>query len=555
MLFRSYEDFTPEQIDDLKGPLTLADLTPERLETIKGPQGDRGPGIHSVSVDGSDLVFTVDEDGIVEISRIPLVEAANGIRDEISDDLSASKNAATVAEEHADRSALSAHDSSVYKDISLSAAERAEFAAEETIQQVEGDFATRNYVDNKASELTNELDGNSILGTVRTAVPAPVSATVTADIPAATFTFEPARWPTLDGDGLVPESLLPEPNITSILGPDGLIPVELLPKIATEPIDLTRVWAITDAVNPPPPIPSPDSLSAPAGVRMSIPTHDGSGQAVHPSVHHFPAGVFGYEWWMAVTGYAGRSTVHEDPLLLASHTGLPGSWVAPDGVPFPIDDAGNAGQTIGYNSDPDLVWDAVEGRMYVFWRRFKSSGDPVYTTLYVRSSTDGVTWTDAEVVMYVDHWQPATAPYFHVDNLGQWTMHSVTTTNPGVLQIQYADDVLGPWSDPTDTDLVMPGGLRLWHCEVRKVGSWWLALAQDRTTAGNGGGELRVAVSRDGVTGWKVAQNSIVSRSSSLHDWLYASSLVPYSSRGEWRWRLYYSAFNGSQSWLYYTEV
>ena len=32
---------------------------------------------------------------------------------------------------------------------SLSAAERAEFAAEETIQQVEGDFATRNYVDEK----------------------------------------------------------------------------------------------------------------------------------------------------------------------------------------------------------------------------------------------------------------------------------------------------------------------------------------------------------------------------------------------------------------------
>ena len=179
----------------------------------------------------------------------------------------------------------------------------------------------------------------------------------------------------------------------------------------------------------------------------------------------------------------------------------------------------------------------------------------MYTTLYVRSSADGVTWTDAEVVMEVDHWQPATAPYFHVDDLGKWTMHAVTTTTPGVLQVQYADDVLGPWSDPVDTDLVMPGGLRLWHCEVRKVGSWWLALAQDRTTEGNGGGELRVAVSRDGVTGWKVAQDSIVSRSNELHDWLYASSLVPYSTHGDWRWRLYYSAFNGSQSWLYYTEV
>ena len=177
-----YEDFTPEQIDDLKGPLTLADLTPERLETIKGPQGDRGPGIHSVSVDGSDLVFTVDENGIVEVSRVPLVEAANGIRDEISDDLTASKNAVTAAEGYANQSASSASDSassasaasssasdaSNYKDISLSAAERAEFAAEETIQQVEGDFATRNYTDsaveNATSSINEQLKTRLVLG-------------------------------------------------------------------------------------------------------------------------------------------------------------------------------------------------------------------------------------------------------------------------------------------------------------------------------------------------------------------------------------------------------
>ena len=159
-----YEDFTQEQIDDLKGPLTLADLTPERLETIKGPQGDRGAGIHSVSVDGSDLVFTVDEDGIVEVSRVPLVEAANGIRDELSEDLTASKNAVAEAEGYANQSASSASESAssasaaaTYKDISSSAADRAEFAANETIQQVEGDFATRNYTDDAVNTLSSSL--------------------------------------------------------------------------------------------------------------------------------------------------------------------------------------------------------------------------------------------------------------------------------------------------------------------------------------------------------------------------------------------------------------
>src|SRR5699024_2649621 len=45
---------------------------------------------------------------------------------------------------------------------SLSAAERAEFAAEETIQQVEGDFATRNYVDNT---IANALRVDTTVGT------------------------------------------------------------------------------------------------------------------------------------------------------------------------------------------------------------------------------------------------------------------------------------------------------------------------------------------------------------------------------------------------------
>ena len=157
-----YEDFTQEQIDNLRGPLTLADLTPDRLESIKGPKGDRGSGIYSVFVDGSDLVFTVDEDSIIEISRIPLDAAANGIRDEIAEDLTASKNAVAAAEGYSQQSAASASDSAAYKDISLSAADRAEFAANETIQQVEGDFATRNYVDNSTWSKSPLSSGDNI---------------------------------------------------------------------------------------------------------------------------------------------------------------------------------------------------------------------------------------------------------------------------------------------------------------------------------------------------------------------------------------------------------
>lgn len=43
-----YEDFTPEQLEALRGPqgepgpLTFADFTPEQIEIIRGPQGDKG---------------------------------------------------------------------------------------------------------------------------------------------------------------------------------------------------------------------------------------------------------------------------------------------------------------------------------------------------------------------------------------------------------------------------------------------------------------------------------------------------------------------------------
>ena len=58
-----------------------------------------------------------------------------------------SSAAASLASTSASKAKISETNAATHEANSLSAAERAEFAAEETIQQVEGDFATRNYVD------------------------------------------------------------------------------------------------------------------------------------------------------------------------------------------------------------------------------------------------------------------------------------------------------------------------------------------------------------------------------------------------------------------------
>lgn len=69
--------------------------------------------------------------------------AANNVRGEL-------QNFADDAASSAEKAKTSEAGAFEHEVNSLAAAERAEFAAEETIQQVEGDFATRNYADSKA---------------------------------------------------------------------------------------------------------------------------------------------------------------------------------------------------------------------------------------------------------------------------------------------------------------------------------------------------------------------------------------------------------------------
>ena len=62
---------------------------------------------------------------------------------------------AVYAEDAAAQAGVSEENARAHEAKSLSAAERAELAAEETIQQVEGNFATRNYVDDSLEDVEN----------------------------------------------------------------------------------------------------------------------------------------------------------------------------------------------------------------------------------------------------------------------------------------------------------------------------------------------------------------------------------------------------------------
>ena len=82
--------------------------------------------------------------------------AVDAARTELGNIVSDAADYATESATSAAEAKTSETNAATHSANSLSAAERAEFAAEETIQQVEGDFATRNYVDAAAGDARDE---------------------------------------------------------------------------------------------------------------------------------------------------------------------------------------------------------------------------------------------------------------------------------------------------------------------------------------------------------------------------------------------------------------
>lgn len=100
--------------------------------------------------------------------------AADDVREELKVSIQDATESAAAAKTSETNAAL-------HEDNAKDAAERAEFAATETIQQVEGDFATRNYVDNAAWSKSPLSSGDNINNLSSGVYPVP-SGTVATDL-------------------------------------------------------------------------------------------------------------------------------------------------------------------------------------------------------------------------------------------------------------------------------------------------------------------------------------------------------------------------------------
>lgn len=223
-----------------------------------------------------------------------------------------------------------------------------------------------------------------------------------------------------------------------------------------------------------------------SGVTVSVPTYDGSGQSIHPSVVDMGQRWNGYRWWFADTPYPWENDKFENPSIFASNDRA--NWVVPAGLSNPIAPAPSS----GFNSDIDLVWDPDEERLVVYWRDYRASRTPdmLLRTMW---STNGVEWHESTAYEMT---QPRLSPAVCRVGVGDWRLWRFGNAEPPGMWT--GPTSLGPWTFAGTVSLTGAVPSRVWHGDIiRHPSGQWMAIFSNTSIT------HPAAVSDDGLS-WHV---------------------------------------------------
>lgn len=266
---------------------------------------------------------------------------------------------------------------------------------------------------------------------------------------------------------------------------------------------------------------------------LDIPTYEGSGKVLHPSVVFVGSGWNGFRYWMAATPFPGSDPAIENPSIWQSHDGI--NWTVPNGMTNPIEVKPSG----GFNADTHLIL-GPDGRLYCFW--LATVGNTI--TTWYRASADGIDWTDKQVVR-IDNalaFRPVSPTVIFTS--GKWHMWGVDMVpSPNVVFHITADTPAGPWSAPAiSTGLSASGGARdIWHIDVKLIGSEYVLLYCDANLDTSFAGSVYRATSTDGDT-WTQDTFPILTGVGGRWDQtLYRPSFLPINIQGVDGYRIWYS--------------
>lgn len=285
--------------------------------------------------------------------------------------------------------------------------------------------------------------------------------------------------------------------------------------------------------------------TAPPGDRLDIPTHDGSGQAVHPSVLYFKDGWHGWKYWMAMTPYPNFNEAHEDPNIVVSNDGT--KWQVPDGLTNPIDDA--KGRPDPYNSDAHLT---MKGDTMVLTWRMVDRPNKGRESFWMVTSKDGVHWSDKVKIWWPElkerHSSTVAQSLLWVGD--RWRLYFISTTvSPNQLVwVESTKEVPTPsdWGEAHECsmDFELPYDRDFWHSEIQyRDGEYWgiVSDANRRTTGVNG--VIYLLHSTEGTT-WEVSPIPLVPQAGENHDSLYKTGFVLSGSGKSMTIDVFYSAYD-----------
>ena len=261
--------------------------------------------------------------------------------------------------------------------------------------------------------------------------------------------------------------------------------------------------------------PAPPSSITP----LSLITYEGSGQAVHPDFVRLPATWSGDPYRLVATPYPGGNAAYENPSLFAGSTGT--HWFVPSGVhnPLELPSAGN------YLSDPDMVFDPDAAELRIYYRRVTSQNE-----IWMIRSADGVRWS-VPVLSVAAANHMIVSPSIVRRSSAEWLMWSVNAGTTGcgatstTVELRRSTDGVR-WSNPEVVALADPDGWP-WHLDVAWIPSrneYW-AIYPVKQPGGCTTDRIRLATSADGVH-WTSHPSPLLARGAAavLKDIVYRST-------------------------------
>jgi hypothetical protein len=253
---------------------------------------------------------------------------------------------------------------------------------------------------------------------------------------------------------------------------------------------------------------------------MPVTTYDGSGQAVHPDYAHLPASWTGDPFRLVATPYPAGDASLENPSLFTGTDGT--DWSVPSRVTNPL-----VKPDAGYLSDPDVVYDPDHRELRIYYRKVT-----IQNEIWMIRSSDGTTWSAPALVTYAPN-HSIVSPSIVRRGAGDWLMWSVNAGTIGcgsqstTVELRRSTDGV-TWTDPETATLSEPDGFA-WHIDVEwlpSLGQFWAVYPVKRPGSCTTD-RLRLATSTDGLH-WQSYPSPVLIKGASqeLNDVIYRSSLA-----------------------------